>query len=492
MPPIWPHFFSDASWSSRCTPAAPASIIALVSSKTFSGRRSRPRCRRRSATSQSIVVVALGVVDLVGALQRAVDRAHDLGHGVDRVEPLVGVHLAREVGVGGDLPAAQVDRLEAGADLLDRLVAGAARRARRRTARSCSSRQSFSAPSRASVCSTCTDPRSFSTSSAEYGRSIPCQRSSSFHARCRPACPINTASVTDAGPDHQRHGGRRRDLALGSGERRRARLRGGPPPLHGGDQRDGPRRVRRRRDRGRGDGLPRRGRRALVQLADPRRAGRALRVRRADALDRVHGDARGAAATPRCSSASTPARAPSAACSRTRSARRAGTSCASTARVVGEVGINAALCGTWGCPVALVTGDDVVCAEATRAARPRAADARGQDGARPLQRPPPLPRSRPRAPRGRRPRGAGGPASAPVYDPGAPCTIAVELATPDHADPYRHRAGVTLTGPRTVESTAPTWWDAWRAIYLRRPREACVDAVRRARPHDGRVAVARS
>ena len=32
---------------------------------------------------------------------------------------------------------------------------------------------------------------------------------------------------------------------------------------------------------------------------------------------------------------------------------------------VGEVGINAALCGTWSCPVALVTGDDVVCEEAT-------------------------------------------------------------------------------------------------------------------------------
>ena len=33
---------------------------------------------------------------------------------------------------------------------------------------------------------------------------------------------------------------------------------------------------------------------------------------------------------------------------------------------VGEVGINAALCGTWGCPVALVTGDDVVCEESQR------------------------------------------------------------------------------------------------------------------------------
>src|SRR5437879_13538558 len=31
---------------------------------------------------------------------------------------------------------------------------------------------------------------------------------------------------------------------------------------------------------------------------------------------------------------------------------------------VGETGINAALCGTWGCPVLLVTGDRAVCREA--------------------------------------------------------------------------------------------------------------------------------
>src|SRR5919106_1728551 len=31
---------------------------------------------------------------------------------------------------------------------------------------------------------------------------------------------------------------------------------------------------------------------------------------------------------------------------------------------VGESGINAALCGHWGCPVLLVTGDDAVCREA--------------------------------------------------------------------------------------------------------------------------------
>ncbi len=37
LPPMWPHFFSEESWSSQCTPAAPASIIAFISSKAFSG-----------------------------------------------------------------------------------------------------------------------------------------------------------------------------------------------------------------------------------------------------------------------------------------------------------------------------------------------------------------------------------------------------------------------------------------------------------------------
>src|SRR3990172_3377467 len=32
--------------------------------------------------------------------------------------------------------------------------------------------------------------------------------------------------------------------------------------------------------------------------------------------------------------------------------------------LVGETGINAALCGTWGCPVLMVSGDEATCAEA--------------------------------------------------------------------------------------------------------------------------------
>ncbi len=42
----------------------------------------------------------------------------------DRIERLVGVHRAGSVGVGGHLPAGQVDRLQPGLDLLHGLVAG--------------------------------------------------------------------------------------------------------------------------------------------------------------------------------------------------------------------------------------------------------------------------------------------------------------------------------------------------------------------------------
>ena len=68
--------------------------------------------------------VALDLGDLVGAQQRVVDAAHDLRHRVGRVQALVGVGVAGQVGVTGDLPTGQVDGLQAGADLLDGLVAG--------------------------------------------------------------------------------------------------------------------------------------------------------------------------------------------------------------------------------------------------------------------------------------------------------------------------------------------------------------------------------
>ena len=54
LPPMCPHFLADDSWSSKCTPAAPASIICFISSKAFS---TPPKPASASATigfSQSI------------------------------------------------------------------------------------------------------------------------------------------------------------------------------------------------------------------------------------------------------------------------------------------------------------------------------------------------------------------------------------------------------------------------------------------------------
>src|SRR5699024_10934715 len=68
-------------------------------------------------------LVILDAGDLVSAQEGVVDAAD---HGRDRVggvQRLVGVRVTREVGVAGDLPAGEVDGLEAGADLLHGLVA---------------------------------------------------------------------------------------------------------------------------------------------------------------------------------------------------------------------------------------------------------------------------------------------------------------------------------------------------------------------------------
>ena len=135
--------------------------------------------------------------------------------------------------------------------------------------------------------------------------------------------------------------------------------------------------------------------------------------------------------------------------------------------VVGETGINAALCGTWGCPVLMVTGDSATCREAHGAARRRPDDGRGEAGAGPLQRPPHLAAAGARADRGRQPRRRCPTSGAvPPYDPGKPCEITVELATSEEVERYRHHAVVEIVDGRTLVSRADDWWTAWRQFYF--------------------------
>src|SRR5262249_47182101 len=67
---------------------------------------------------------AFGPLNLVGAFERGIDALHDGGHRVHRIQRLVRVHGHAGVVVGGDLPAGQVDGLNAGLGLLHRLAAG--------------------------------------------------------------------------------------------------------------------------------------------------------------------------------------------------------------------------------------------------------------------------------------------------------------------------------------------------------------------------------
>ena len=66
----------------------------------------------------------LGPLDLVGAEQCVVQPPHHRRHAVRGVEALVGIDLGREVAVGRDLPAGEVDRLQPGLRHLHGLAAG--------------------------------------------------------------------------------------------------------------------------------------------------------------------------------------------------------------------------------------------------------------------------------------------------------------------------------------------------------------------------------
>src|SRR6185503_1051706 len=134
--------------------------------------------------------------------------------------------------------------------------------------------------------------------------------------------------------------------------------------------------------------------------------------------------------------------------------------------LVGETGINAALCGTWGCPVLLVTGDEASCREGRELLGDGLTTAAvkwgfGAESARTLA----PARARVLIEEAARTALADPGAVAP-YDPGRPCEVRAEFKNTDEPDRLRHRAGVERVGERTIVSRADTWWDAWRQFYF--------------------------
>ena len=134
--------------------------------------------------------------------------------------------------------------------------------------------------------------------------------------------------------------------------------------------------------------------------------------------------------------------------------------------LVGETGINAALCGRWGCPVLLVTGDRAVCREARALLGERLTTVEvkvglGRFSARNLS----AIRARERIEEGAK-RALQDLSAVSPYDPGRPCEIRVDFTTPDRLVEYRNRRGVEVTGPLTIVSRAEDWWTAWSQFYF--------------------------
>jgi D-amino peptidase len=134
--------------------------------------------------------------------------------------------------------------------------------------------------------------------------------------------------------------------------------------------------------------------------------------------------------------------------------------------LVGETGINAALCGHWGCPVLLVTGDRAVCEEATSLlgrglTTVVVKEGIGSHGARQI----PALRARELIEEGAK-RALQKLDAVVPYDPGRPCTIEVEFTTSDAAKSYMRRPGVETVDPRKIRVPADDWWSAWRAFFL--------------------------
>jgi D-amino peptidase len=134
--------------------------------------------------------------------------------------------------------------------------------------------------------------------------------------------------------------------------------------------------------------------------------------------------------------------------------------------LVGETGINAALCGTWNTPVLLVTGDEASCREATALLGEGLTTVSVKQGIGPgaARNVAPL-RARELIEEGARNALKKLDAVEP-YDPGRPCEIAVEFTHPGEVVKYRGRKGVEVTGTESVVSRGDDWWTAWRQLYL--------------------------
>jgi D-amino peptidase len=135
--------------------------------------------------------------------------------------------------------------------------------------------------------------------------------------------------------------------------------------------------------------------------------------------------------------------------------------------LVGESGIVAAICGSFGVPAVFVAGDEATCREVQTLLGPECTAVAVKRG---LARFAALNRAAREAceliEEGVERALSGGNWPRPLtFTP--PVTFRVELASPEHVAFYRGRAGVQITGPRTVEASGGSFWEAWDQFWYR-------------------------
>ena len=132
---------------------------------------------------------------------------------------------------------------------------------------------------------------------------------------------------------------------------------------------------------------------------------------------------------------------------------------------VGETGINAALCGAWGCPVVLVTGDDAACREGKEllgdVTTVEVKRGLGVQSARLL-----APKKARELVRAGAEKALGDVKAVEPYDPGKPCEIKVDFKWTGPAAKLEGRPGIEVVDPRTILSRGDDWWTAWKQFYF--------------------------
>jgi D-amino peptidase len=134
--------------------------------------------------------------------------------------------------------------------------------------------------------------------------------------------------------------------------------------------------------------------------------------------------------------------------------------------LVGETGINAALCGQWGVPVLLVTGDRAVCTEGRELlgsglTTVEVKEGLGRFSARMLT----PSRARELIEEGAK-RALSDLSAVAPYDPGRPCEIEIDFTSPDRLQEYANRKGVEVTGSRSIVVRGDDWWSAWSSFFF--------------------------